>query len=106
MSTLQSTPAAVRTIERAIAEKWNDLSEQVEGESGQPPLRTNILSLVLVCLNAQETRLARDILEHLANAAPSRAIILNLRSAEQPLTAEVWAHCLHLSSGHGPCYDV
>lgn len=106
MSTIQRTPAAVRTIERAISEKWGELGVQVEGETGQPPLRTNILSLVLICLNAQETRLAREILEHLADAAPSRAIILNLRNVEQPLTAEVWAHCLRLTGGHGPCYDV
>lgn len=102
----QRTPANVGGIDRALTQKWSELSAQVERDTGQPPLRTNILTLAMICLSQQELRLARTILEQLADAVPSRAIIFSIHAEARPLSAEVWAHCLLRSQGHGPCYDV
>ena len=66
---------SVENISRELNRLWGDISHQVEEQSGQIPLRTTILTLVVVAKGRLEMRTAHEVLRGLAEQLPSRAIV-------------------------------
>ncbi|MGH9172775.1 MAG: glucose-6-phosphate dehydrogenase assembly protein OpcA, partial [Vicinamibacterales bacterium] len=97
---------SVDGIARELNRLWSDISRQVEQQSGQLPLRTSILTLVVVARGRLESRRARDVLAGLADQLPSRAIIIDIGKSGAQLDAAISANCRMLAAGRATCYEV
>jgi glucose-6-phosphate dehydrogenase assembly protein OpcA len=89
-----------------LSRVWSDISRQIEEQSGQLPLRTSILTLIVVARGKIETRLAHATLHELVEQMPSRAIIIEVGRPGSEMNATVSAHCLYRSQNRAACYEV
>jgi glucose-6-phosphate dehydrogenase assembly protein OpcA len=96
----------VDDIHQELGRVWADISRQVEEQSGQIPLRTSILTLLVVARGASETRLATETLHELVEQMPSRAIVIAIAGPDTPFDATISAHCRYLNVGQAACYEV
>lgn len=97
---------SVDNISRELNRLWSDISRQVEDKSGQIPLRTSILTLVVVARGRLEMRTAHEVLHGLAEQLPSRAIVLEIGKPGTELDASISANCRMLTPGRATCYEV
>lgn len=97
---------SVDHIGRELNRLWGDISRQVEEQSGQIPLRTSILTLVVVARGRQEVRTAHDVLRKLAEQMPSRAIVIEIGTPGGAFDASISANCRMLDAGRATCYEV
>ncbi len=97
---------SVDSISRELNRLWGDISRQVEEQSGQIPLRTTILTLVVVARGRLEMRTAHEVLRGLAEQLPSRAIVIEIGKPGTPLDAAISANCRMLQAGRATCYEV
>lgn len=97
---------SVDHITRELHRLWSNISRQVEEKSGQIPLRTSILTLVVVARGRLEMRTAHDVLHALAEQLPSRAIVIEIGRPEIALDASISANCRMLTAGRATCYEV
>jgi glucose-6-phosphate dehydrogenase assembly protein OpcA len=96
----------VDSISKELNRLWADISRQVEEQSGQVPLRTTILTLVVVAKGRLEMRQAHEVLRGLADQLPSRAIVIEIGKPGTPLDAAISANCRTLAAGRATCYEV
>lgn len=85
---------------------WGDISQQVEEQSGQIPLRTSILTLIIVAQGRIESRIVASTLHELVEQMPSRAIVIEIGKPGTTLDASISAHCRYLEAGRAACYEV
>jgi glucose-6-phosphate dehydrogenase assembly protein OpcA len=97
---------SVDHISRELNRLWSDISRQVEDQSGQIPLRTSILTLVVVARGKLEVRTARNVLHALAEQLPSRAIVIEIVDEGVQLDASISANCRMLTAGRATCYEI
>lgn len=97
---------SVDNIALELNRLWADISRQVEEQSGQIPLRTSILTLVVVARGRLEMRTAHNVLHALAEQLPSRAIVIEIVKPGTPLDASISANCRMLTAGRATCYEV
>lgn len=97
---------SVDSVTKELSRVWSDISQQVEQQTGTYPLRTSILTLVVVAQNRAEARVAQATLAELVEQMPSRAIVIELGAAKTELQAHVTAHCRALDGGRAACYEV
>lgn len=97
---------SVDSVTHELSRVWGDISRQVEERTGSIPLRTSILTLVIVAQGREEARTARSTLEQLVEQMPSRAIVIELGESDTHLDAHVTAHCHALDGGRAACYEV
>jgi glucose-6-phosphate dehydrogenase assembly protein OpcA len=97
---------SVDSVTKELSRLWGDISNQVEERTGQIPLRTSILTLVIVAQGPAEARTARATLEQLVEQMPSRAIVIELGPSGTQIEAHVTAHCRALDGGQAACYEV
>lgn len=119
MSTTSNTPTgqidvnvgsgehvSVDHISHELTRLWADISRQVEEKSGHIPLRTSILTLVVVARGRLEMRTAHDVLHKLAEQLPSRAIVIEIGKPGTTFDASISANCRMLTAGRATCYEV
>lgn len=100
-------PFPVERIQAELRHEWAAVCQHVEDETGQPPLRTNIMTLALMVRGEREARNARELLGQLATAVPSRVLLFILSPPGENLEARIWAHCaVERDSQLHNCYDV
>lgn len=97
---------SVDSVTHELSRVWGDISRQVEERTGTIPLRTSILTLVVVAQGSAEAGTARSTLEQLVEQMPSRAIVIELGESGTRLDAHVTAHCHALGGGRAACYEV
>lgn len=97
---------SVDRISHELNRLWSTISHQVEEQSGQIPLRTSILTLVVVARGRLEMRTARNVLHTLAEQLPSRAIIIDIGKPGIQLDASISANCRMLTAGRATCYEI
>lgn len=97
---------SVDQISKELSRLWGDITRQVEERSGQIPLRTSILTLVVVARGRTQVRMAHDTLHELVEQLPSRAIVVEIGRKGTPLQASVSGHCRYLGTGRAACYEV
>ncbi len=97
---------SVDRISQELHRLWSTISHQVEEQSGQIPLRTSILTLVVVARGRLEMRTARNVLHELAEQLPSRAIVIDIGKPGIALDASVSANCRMLTAGRATCYEI
>ena len=97
---------SVDQISNELSRLWGDISQQVEERSGQIPLRTSILTLVVVARGRTQVRMAHTTLHELVEQLPSRAIVVEIGPKGSPLDASVAGHCQYLGTGRAACYEV
>jgi glucose-6-phosphate dehydrogenase assembly protein OpcA len=94
------------SVTKELSRVWGDISQQVEQRSGQIPLRTSILTLMVVARGRMESRIAHDTLHQLVEQMPSRAIVIEIGQPGTALDATVTGHCQYLEGGQAACYEV
>jgi glucose-6-phosphate dehydrogenase assembly protein OpcA len=94
------------SVMKELSRVWGDISQQVEERSGQIPLRTSILTLMVVARGRPESRIARDTLHQLVEEMPSRVIVIEIAQPDTALDATVTGHCQYLDNGQAACYEV
>jgi glucose-6-phosphate dehydrogenase assembly protein OpcA len=97
---------SVDHLSREMARVWSEISHQVEQQSGQIPLQTSILTLVVVAQGRLEMRSALDVLHRLSQQLPSRAIVVEIARPGTPSDASISAHCQYLEHGRPACYQI
>ena len=97
---------SVDHLSREMSRVWAEISRQVEQQSGQIPLQTSILTLVVVAKGRLEMRSALDVLHRLSQQLPSRAIVVEIARPGTPSDASISAHCQYLESGRASCYQI
>jgi len=97
---------SVDGISRELNRLWADISRQVEEQQGHVPLRTTILTLVVVARGRLEMRQAHEALRGLAEQLPSRAIVIEVGKPGTPFDAAISANCRMLAAGRATCYEV
>lgn len=105
----KSTPAPAFTVEAIrdqITAAWADLGYQAEQMGTAPPLRTSILTLVVVAHGNREVARAREVLSNLVHAVPSRVILVAVRHDVEALAASVSAHCALRGTDQVSCYEI
>ncbi|MEX2315094.1 MAG: glucose-6-phosphate dehydrogenase assembly protein OpcA [Thermomicrobiales bacterium] len=78
----------------------------MEEKSGQIPLRTSILTLVVVARGQLEMRTAHAVLRELAEQLPSRAIVIEIGKPGTQLDAVISANCRMVVADRATCYEV
>lgn len=108
-----STASAPRTniriseLHEALHQEWSSLSAEVEKQTGEPPLRANTSTLVVITDQGPAVSSTRSTLHQLAAAIPSRILLFIVDPDQEVPRASIWAHCTLTSRGkHGGCYDV
>lgn len=96
----------VESIEDELKTAWGELAAHAEETSTDAPLRTSILTLVVVALGADDTKRARTTLHNLVRVLPSRAILLSIHADAPDLQAHVSAHCAYSRGGQASCYEL
>ncbi len=97
------------TVDRIVGELarlWTDISAEVEQQTGQIPLRTSILTLVIIARGESEIRIAHETLHELVEQLPSRVIVVEIHPAGSPFDASVSGHCRLHGAGRTACYEV
>ncbi|MEZ4521087.1 MAG: glucose-6-phosphate dehydrogenase assembly protein OpcA [Thermomicrobiales bacterium] len=94
-------------ISDALNQEWSELSSDVEQRTGDPPLRANTSTLVVVARAGSDAKDALETVHQLAPAVPSRVLLFILDPDCIIPEATIWAHCTVTPRGrHGACYDV
>ncbi|HAX23863.1 MAG TPA: hypothetical protein DCX80_02350, partial [Chloroflexi bacterium] len=78
------------TVDQIVGEMsrlWGDISAEVEQETGQIPLRTSILTLIIIASGESEIRMAHETLHELIEQLPSRVIVVEIHPAGSPFDA-------------------
>lgn len=96
----------VDSVTSELSRVWGDISRQVEERTGQIPLRTSILTLVVIAHGQAEARTARATLDELVEQMPSRAIVIELGDSTTRLDAHITAHCRAIDGGRPACYEI
>mgnify|MGYP001170081744 CR=1 FL=1 len=97
------------TVDQIVGEMsrlWGDISAEVEQETGQIPLRTSILTLIIIASGESEIRMAHETLHELIEQLPSRVIVVEIHPAGSPFDASVSGHCRLHGTGRTACYEV
>lgn len=89
-----------------LSRLWGDISTEVEQETGKIPLRTSILTLIIVARGDSEIRVAHETLHELVEQLPSRVIVVEVHPAGSALDASVSGHCRLHGAGRTACYEV
>ncbi len=89
-----------------LARLWGDISSEVEQETGQIPLRTSILTLVIIARGESQIRVAHETLHELVEQLPSRVIVVEIHPAGSSFDASVSGHCRLHGAGRTACYEV
>jgi glucose-6-phosphate dehydrogenase assembly protein OpcA len=97
---------SVDRISQELGRLWGDISQEVEQRTGQFPLRTSILTLVIIAHGKTQIRIAHETLHELVEQLPSRVIVVEVHEPGSALDASVAGHCRYLDSGHSTCYEV
>ena len=97
------------TVDQIVGELsrlWGDISSEVEQQTGQIPLRTSILTLVIIARGESEIRMAHETLVELVEQLPSRVIVVEIHPAGSAFDASVSGHCRLHGAGRTACYEV
>lgn len=103
---VSAPPFNVETIEEQIKEAWSELGVRAEQAGAPAPLRTSILTLVVVAQGANEIRRASATLMRLVQALPSRVIQVSIEDEHANMQARVSAHCALQPGGKPTCYEL
>jgi glucose-6-phosphate dehydrogenase assembly protein OpcA len=101
-----AAPFTVDSIERQIHDAWSELGARAEEAGAAAPLRTSILTLIVISSGEAETRRANDALERLVQVLPSRVIHVAFKDSTRDLEATVSAHCAITSTDQTNCYEL
>lgn len=101
-----ASPMTVDAIEKQIQNAWRELNAQAEHRGDPAPLRTSILTLVVIAHGEVEIRSASRTLERLVRVLPSRVIQISIRDETDEMTATVSAHCAIRSGDKAGCYEL
>jgi glucose-6-phosphate dehydrogenase assembly protein OpcA len=85
---------------------WSQVAADIEATVGHPPVRTNVLTLIVVARGRSEARMAMATLHELAAYQPSRAILVEIIASGTQLNAHVSANCRYQEPGRATCYEV
>ncbi len=96
----------VESIERELKNAWLELSAQAEQSNTSAPLKTSILTLVIVAQGDTQIEHARMTLQSLVRGLPSRVLLVAVRRTSQDIRAHVSAHCSFLTSARASCYEL
>jgi glucose-6-phosphate dehydrogenase assembly protein OpcA len=96
----------VESIESELKHAWSELGAQAEEKNTVAPVRTSILTLVVIARGEAEITHARTTLHSLVRVLPSRVILVGIRSDREHLRAQVSAHCSFSSSDQASCYEL
>lgn len=96
----------VESIESELKHAWAELGAQAEESNTLAPLRTSILTLVVVARGEAEIIHARTTLHNLVRVLPSRVILVAIRRESESLRAQVSAHCSFSLSDQASCYEL
>lgn len=96
----------VESIESELKRAWAQLSSQAEEHDTAAPVKTSILTLVVIARGEAEITDARTTLQSLVRVLPSRVILVALGRETQELTASVSAHCSYSLSEQASCYEL
>lgn len=101
-----ATPITVEAIEAQIKNAWRELNAEAERRNEPAPLRSSILTLVVIASGPDEIRRASATLERLVQAVPSRVIQISVQDDTHELSATVSAHCAVRSDDKRGCYEL
>lgn len=96
----------VESIESELKHAWSQLGQQAENNKTAPPLRTSILTLVVIARGDVEITHARETLHRLVRVLPSRIILVAVRREMSSIQARVSAHCSFSTSNQASCYEL
>lgn len=105
-SSVAQVPFTVDSIEQQINRAWAELGARAESENAPAPLRTSILTLVVIAQGQHEIDRASKTLAQLVQVLPSRAIQISIREQTSDLSASVSAHCAITASDRTSCYEL
>jgi glucose-6-phosphate dehydrogenase assembly protein OpcA len=105
-STSLARPFTVESIESQLKVAWADLGARAEEENAPAPLRTSILTLVVVARGRREMNAAQDTLDRLMRVLPSRIILISIQNDTESLSAKVSAHCPIHQGDKASCYEM
>ncbi|CAN5313494.1 glucose-6-phosphate dehydrogenase assembly protein OpcA [soil metagenome] len=95
----------VESIESELKHAWAELGAQAEESNTLAPVRTSILTLVVVARGEAEITDARATLDRLVRVLPSRVILVSVLRDKENISARVSAHCAFSLSEQGSCYE-
>ena len=99
----------VVTIDQIVNELsrvWADISTEVEQQTGEIPIRTSILTLIIIARGESQIRVAHETLHELVEQLPSRVIVVEVSPEDSAFDASVAGHCRLHSGPRTPCYEV
>jgi glucose-6-phosphate dehydrogenase assembly protein OpcA len=97
---------SVDRISQELGHLWGDISQEVEQRTGELPLRTSILTLVIIAEGKTQIRIAHETLHELVEQLPSRVIVVEVHAPGSGLDASVAGHCRLLGDTRTTCYEV
>jgi glucose-6-phosphate dehydrogenase assembly protein OpcA len=97
---------SVDRISQELGRLWGDISQEVEQHTGELPLRTSILTLVIIAEGKTQIRIAHETLHELVEQLPSRVIVVEVHGPGTGLDASVAGHCRLLGDSRTTCYEV
>ena len=101
-----SAPFTVDSIESKIHDAWSELGARAEEAGAAAPLRTSILTLIVISHGEAEIKRANHALERLVRVLPSRVIQVSVNDSTRDLAASVSAHCAITSTDQTNCYEL
>lgn len=96
----------VESIESELKHAWAELGAQAEEGHTAAPVRTSILTLVVVARGEAEISHARATLHSLVRVLPSRVILVVILRENEDISARVSAHCSFSLSDRASCYEL
>jgi glucose-6-phosphate dehydrogenase assembly protein OpcA len=103
---ISAAPFTVETIEQQIHDAWAELGARAEDAGEAAPLRTSILTLIVVSHGEPDLSRANQALERLVKVLPSRVIHISVNDSTRDLRAVVSAHCSITSTDRTNCYEL
>ena len=101
-----SSPITVEVIDAQIKQAWRELNAEAEQRGEPAPLRTSILTLVVIASGDDQIRRSSRTLEQLVQILPSRVIQISILDNTSKLSASVSAHCAIRSGDKKGCYEL
>lgn len=101
-----ATSFTVESIESELKRSWAELSAQADAKNSAAPVRTSILTLVVIARGESNISDARTTLQSLVRVLPSRVILVAVHSNLTDLSAKVAAHCSFSLSEQASCYEL
>jgi glucose-6-phosphate dehydrogenase assembly protein OpcA len=101
-----TAPITVESIEEKIHAAWSELGARAEEAGAAAPLRTSILTLIVISHGEPEIKRANQALERLVQVLPSRVIQISINDSTRDLAASVSAHCAVTSTDQSNCYEL